>query len=88
MAQVTDPGRLVLRVEFAGVTEPVEGLVRSPGRPARAFSGWSELFAALMTLTSEAAGHAISPDHHPRPAQEPDTAARPVDRRNHPCEPS
>jgi hypothetical protein len=89
MAQVNDPVRLVLKIEYAAATEPVEGLVCSPGSPARAFSGWSELFAVLMSLTSDAARPvAISPDDHTRPGQEPDAATQSDQGRNHPCEPS
>jgi len=56
MVEVNGPVRLVLTVELAVTAEPVEGLVRSAGRPDQSFSGWSELFAVLMALTSEAGG--------------------------------
>jgi hypothetical protein len=67
MAQVNDPVQLELTVEFTATAEPVEGLVRSASGPARAFSGWSELFAVLMTLTAETGGHAVAPDRDQRP---------------------
>jgi hypothetical protein len=55
---VSGPVRFVLTVEFGGTGEPVEGLVRGTGQSAQAFSGWSELFAVLMRLTSERGGPA------------------------------
>jgi hypothetical protein len=62
MARVKGPVRLVLTVEFDAIAEPVEGLVRSAGRPDQAFSGWSELFAVLIALTSEAGGDEVASD--------------------------
>ena len=50
---MSGPVRFVLTVEFSRAGEPVEGLVRRSAQPAQAFSGWSELFAVLMRLTSE-----------------------------------
>ena len=47
---MSGPVRFVLTVEFGGTGEPVEGLVRSAGQSAQAFSGWSELFAVLQTV--------------------------------------
>jgi hypothetical protein len=55
MARVDDPVRLVLRLEFTAVAEPVTGAVFAEGRQAQPFSGWSELFAALMAITAERA---------------------------------
>ncbi len=52
------PVRFVLTVEFSGTGEPVEGLVRGAGPSAQAFSGWSELFSALMRLIPERDGPA------------------------------
>ncbi len=88
MTRVNDPVRLTLTVEFTVAAEPVEGLVRLARRPAHPFSGWSELFAVLMTLTSEASGHAVAPDRNTWPAQEPGPTAPSDERRNHLCEPS
>ena len=34
-------------LEFAAGAHPASGVLRSPGRPGRAFVGWTELFAAL-----------------------------------------
>jgi hypothetical protein len=65
MARVNGPVRLVLTVELDATAEPVEGLVRSAGRPDQTFSGWSELFAALIALTSEAGGDEVAPDSPP-----------------------
>lgn len=56
-AQVSSPARLVLTVEFTAVAETVEGLVYAADHSAHAFSGWSELFAVLMELTSEEEGN-------------------------------
>jgi hypothetical protein len=47
---VNGPVRLVLTVELAVIAEPIAGLVRSAEGSSQAFSGWSELFAALQTL--------------------------------------
>ena len=55
-ALVSGPVRLVLTVEFTAVEETVEGLVRATDHSAHVFSGWSELFAVLMELTSAAEG--------------------------------
>jgi hypothetical protein len=38
---------LRVSLEFAPGAEPASGTVRAPGRPDRAFAGWTELFAAL-----------------------------------------
>ncbi len=62
MTRMNDPVRLALTAEFTVTAEPVEGLVRLAGRPAYPFSGWSEFFAVLMTLTAEASGDAAAPD--------------------------
>jgi hypothetical protein len=88
MTQVNGSVRLVLRVEFAATAEPVEGVVRFGGGAAQPFSGWSELFAVLMTLTSEAGEDAVAPDRDAWPAQQPDATAQSEERRNHPCQPS
>jgi hypothetical protein len=56
-ALVSSPARLVLTVEFTAVAETVDGLVYAADRSAHAFSGWSELFAVLMELTSREEGN-------------------------------
>jgi hypothetical protein len=61
MVKVNGPVRLVLTVELAVTSESVEGVVSSADRPDQSFSGWSELFAVLMTLTSGAGGDEIAP---------------------------
>jgi hypothetical protein len=47
---------LVLTLELDVSGQPVAGLVRLADEDARGFSGWSELFAVLQTVTTEAAG--------------------------------
>ena len=49
---------MVVTAEITVTDEQIEGTVRGAGRPAQAFSGWSELFAVLLALTSEAGGDA------------------------------
>lgn len=63
MGPVNGPVRLVLTLELTTVTEPIAGVARSGDQPGQAFSGWSELFAALQTLTSQAESDAKAPDH-------------------------
>jgi hypothetical protein len=41
-------------LDLAGNTEHIEGIVRCGDLPAMAFSGWSELFAALQNIASGA----------------------------------
>jgi hypothetical protein len=46
-------GRVVLRLEvIRGGGHPISGLVWDGGGLPHAFSGWSEMFAVLQTLTS------------------------------------
>ena len=46
-------GRIVLRLEvIRSGGQPISGLVRDSDGLAHAFSGWSEMFAVLQTLTS------------------------------------
>jgi hypothetical protein len=56
------PVRQVLTLELTTTAEPIAGVVRS-GSQAQPFSGWSELFAVLQTLTSQASGDANAPAH-------------------------
>jgi hypothetical protein len=56
-ALVIGPVRLVLTLEFTAVAETVEGLVHAADHSAHTFSGWSELFAVLMELTSGEEGN-------------------------------
>jgi hypothetical protein len=45
--------RVVLQLEvITSDRQPIRGLVRAGDGPALAFSGWSEMFAVLQTLTS------------------------------------
>ena len=46
-------GRIVLRLEvIKSGGQPISGLVRDSDGFAHVFSGWSEMFAVLQTLTS------------------------------------
>ncbi len=46
-------GRIVLRLEvIRSGGQPISGLVRDGDGLAHVFSGWSEMFAVLQTLTS------------------------------------
>jgi hypothetical protein len=46
-------GRVILRLEVIGSGgQPISGLVWDGDGVAHAFSGWSEMFAVLQTLTS------------------------------------
>lgn len=46
-------GQVVLRLEvISGGGQPISGLVRDGDGRAHAFSGWSEMFAVLQTLTA------------------------------------
>ena len=51
---VTSPTRVKVLLDLAGNTEHIEGIVRCGDLPAMAFSGWSELFAALQNIASGA----------------------------------
>ncbi len=47
-------GRIVLRLEvIRSGGQPISGLVRDGDGLAHAFSGWSEMFAVLQTLTAQ-----------------------------------
>lgn len=49
---MTEPRRVVLKLEaIISDQQPISGLVRTDDH-ALAFSGWSEMFAVLQTLTS------------------------------------
>jgi hypothetical protein len=62
MSRMDGPVQQVLTLELTTTAEPIAGVVRS-GNQAQAFSGWSELFAVLQTLTSQAGGDANAPAH-------------------------
>jgi len=52
-----DIRQVVLQLEMAiSDQRPISGLVRGRRGPPLAFSGWSELFAALQELTAEPGG--------------------------------
>jgi hypothetical protein len=63
MSRVNDPVRQVLMLELTTTTEPIAGVARSGDQPGHAFSGWSELFAVLQMLTTQAGGAANAPAH-------------------------
>ncbi|MGH3181608.1 MAG: hypothetical protein ACRDOH_23885 [Streptosporangiaceae bacterium] len=46
-------GRVNLRLEVIRSGQPISGLVRDGDGLAYAFSGWSEMFAVLQTLTAQ-----------------------------------
>jgi hypothetical protein len=50
-------GRVILRLEvIRSAGQPISGLVWDGDGLAHAFSGWSEMFAVLHTLTSSPGG--------------------------------
>jgi hypothetical protein len=56
---VDEPRRVVLRLEVTiGDQMPISGVVRTQDGRVQAFSGWSEMFAALQVLTAEPGGDA------------------------------
>jgi hypothetical protein len=63
MGHVDDPVRLVLTLELATTSEPIAGFAHAGDASGQAFSGWSELFAVLQTLVSQAGSAADVPDH-------------------------
>lgn len=52
---------LVLTAEVTVTDGHIDGSVRVTGRPAEVFSGWSELFAVLTQLVTEAGGPSDNP---------------------------
>ncbi|MCW3065656.1 MAG: hypothetical protein JWN32_2828 [Solirubrobacterales bacterium] len=61
IAGMSGAARLVVTLELDVSEHPVRGRVRLDDDSARAFSGWSELFAVLQAVTSEAAGDQSPP---------------------------
>ncbi len=56
-------GRVVLRLEvIRSGGQPISGLVWDGDGRAHAFSGWSEMFAVLQTLTSQPSGGTAAED--------------------------
>jgi hypothetical protein len=56
---VKEPRRVVLWLEVTiGDQMPVSGVVRAKDGRVQAFSGWSEMFAALQVLTADPGGDA------------------------------
>jgi hypothetical protein len=54
-----EPRRVILRLEVTiGDQVPISGVVLAQDGRAQAFSGWSEMFAALQVLTAEPGGDA------------------------------
>lgn len=58
--QVNNPVPVQLILELTSTDEHIEGTVRCGDRPATPFSGWSELFAALLTAATRAGQHTPS----------------------------
>lgn len=55
--------RIVLQLELVTSSQqPMAGLVRARDGLAHPFSGWSEMFAVLQTLTADPGGGAETPD--------------------------
>jgi hypothetical protein len=52
--QVNSPVPIQLTVELTGTAGYIQGTVRCGDRPAMPFSGWSELFAALLAVVADA----------------------------------
>jgi hypothetical protein len=52
--QVNNPAPIQLIVELTGTTGCIQGTVRYSDRLAMPFSGWSELFAALLAAVADA----------------------------------
>jgi hypothetical protein len=52
--QVNNPAPIQLTVELTGAAGYIQGTVRYGDRPAMPFSGWSELFAALLAAVADA----------------------------------
>ncbi len=52
--QVNNPAPIQLTVELTGTAGYIQGTVRYSDRPAMPFSGWSELFAALLAAVADA----------------------------------
>jgi hypothetical protein len=65
---VNDPVHVELTMELAVTAERIEGTVCPAARPALSFSGWSELFAVLLTVISEAGDEVTAPDQWTRQA--------------------
>jgi uncharacterized protein with GYD domain len=57
---MNDRTPMQVTIELAA-TEHIEGTVRSGTRPAISFSGWSELFAVLLTITADVDKHPTTP---------------------------
>ena len=54
-----EPRRVILRLEVTIADQvPINGVVLAQDGRALAFSGWSEMFAALQVLTAEPGGDA------------------------------
>jgi hypothetical protein len=58
---VTSPSRVQVSLDLTGNAEHIEGTVRCADRAAMPFSGWSELFAALLSVASGAGQDPLHP---------------------------
>jgi hypothetical protein len=69
--EMNDPARVELTIQLTVTAERIEGSVRWGTRPALSFSGWSELFAVLVAVTSQAGTDVIAPDQHQQTTRQP-----------------
>jgi len=68
MTRVNNPAPIQLTVELTGTPAYIQGTVRYSDRRAVSFSGWSELFAALLAAVADA-GQDTPPGSHRPPAR-------------------
>lgn len=63
--RVNNPAPIQLTVELTGTPGYIQGTVRYSDRPAMPFSGWSELFAALLAVVADAGQDTPLGSHRP-----------------------
>jgi hypothetical protein len=67
---VTSPSRVQVSLDLTGNAEHIEGTVRCADRPATPFTGWSELFAALVSVASGAGQDPLHPGNRDTAAEQ------------------
>lgn len=67
---VTSTARVQVSLDLAGNAEHIEGTVRCGNQPAMPFSGWSELFATLVSVASGAGQDPLHPGNRDSPAEQ------------------
>lgn len=67
---VTGPSRVQVSLDLTGNAEHIEGTVRCADRPTMRFSGWSELFAALVGVASGAGQDPLHPGNRDTAAEQ------------------